>query len=257
MDELVSGDAIPMDRDDVIRIASFDIGKKNFAQYVEVMHRENIYNHRRFGSVDMIDDICAEGKCETLGVYDLRCSTSKREMLNIDTRRSLIKHLETFRSVWDTCDIFIIEQQYFRTFSSRKKKKNTEANIDAIKIAECTMMWFLLNYPDRKVEFIGSMLKTQALNAPKKMTKVQRKKWAEDQALDIYASRYDNDLVGLYNLRVSSSRIRKYDKKQLLIKPYLGTKYEYLAKKIVNEHQKLDDISDACVQCQAYKIKLL
>lgn len=261
-----------------IRIASFDIGKKNFAQYIEdadiatLKKLEGEYSSlpkkfQRRVKGPMTENISSilrrlylSGMKVQTGVYDLRDDKTS-DKLDLQTRLNLLQHLESYMDLWRTCDIFIIEQQYFRTWSGRSKRSaGTEANVDAIKMAEATFMWFLNEFPFRDVVYFGSQNKTQILGAPWKMTKTQRKKWAEKKAEEIYHLRSDEGMIELFALRdrIFRKRINTEEKVQSFLsslpKKYPKDCYQ-LAEKLVRERQKLDDVGDACVQCQAYKFR--
>lgn len=261
-----------------IRIASFDIGKKNFAQYTEdtdvdtLLRLEKKYNalpkslQRRVKGamnskiLEMLDEVYLSGKRIQTGVYDLRDDQTSNK-LDIPTRLNILQHLERYRSLWDTCDIFIIEQQFFKTWSGRSKRSGgTEANVDAIKIAEGVLVWFLNEYPFKTVEYFGSQNKTQTLGAPWKMTKNQRKKWAEDKSREIYESRGDYGMVELFALadKIYRKRLNTEERVQSYLDTYpkdCSDDCQILAERLVRERQKLDDIGDACVQCQAFKYR--
>lgn len=263
---------------DTIRIASFDIGKKNFAQYVEdvslgvINSQKKFYNdlpvkNRRRVKGQMNTDVenilkalYEDGKRIHIGVFDFR---DDKESLKLDmpTRKNILKHLVSFKWLWDTCDAFVIEQQYFHAYSPGKKTRGTEANVDAIKIGEAVLFWFLHEYPFKSVQYIGSQLKTQILGAPYKMNKAQRKKWAEEKAREIYEMRNDADALELYALqeRIFRKRLTNEEKIQEYIDSFngQGEDVKYLANKLVRERQKLDDVADACIQCQAYKYRYL
>lgn len=260
-----------------IRIASFDVGKKNFAQYIEdvdskiLLELEERYSKipkkskgKINGSLsndimEIVDKICLSGTRVQTGVYDLRNSTS--DTLDLTTRKNLLNHLYKYQDIWNTCDIIVIEQQYFKTWSGRSKRnRGTEANVDAIKIAESIFIWFLDNYPMKYITYFGSQNKTQILGAPWKMKKPQRKKWAEEKAREIYNSRNDVSMIELFQL---SDRIfRKRLDSEQKIQSYIDTYPEQcsedgreLAEKLVRYRQKLDDIGDAFLQAQAFKFK--
>jgi hypothetical protein len=228
-----------------IVIASFDVGRKNFAQYVEKVPVKKIrqlrseyaslpYQERRrvkgYMSKCMekiLNDVTNCGERLEMGVYDL-CTTSDPDPpYDMGTRWSLVRHLESFRHIWDQCDVFLIEQQYFSTFTPKgRKQKGTEANVKAIKVGEGVLMWFMIHYPDREVLYFGSQFKTQILGAPASLTKSQRKSWSIKKAKEIFEKRGDADAL---------EQFRKTKK----------------------SGQKLDDVSDALTQCQAYKFRCL
>ncbi len=262
-----------------MRIASFDIGKKNFAQYIEDFSMDTMnklkneyqslpkkFQRRVKGCMssnieNILKEIFKDGKRIYTGVYDLRSESiiSSSKSVDIQTRKNLFSHLEKFKWLWDTCDSFIIEQQYFRTFASGKRKGGTEANVDAIKMGECTLAWFLINYSSKNIEYFGSQFKTQILGAPLKQTKPQRKNWAIEMTYEIYKTRNDEGALELFDLvkKVKSKRINTEEK----VKEYMDTVKSkdkdvlYLSERIIRYRQKLDDISDTCIQLQAYKYR--
>ena len=124
--------------------------------------------------------------------------------------------------------------------------------MDAIKIAECVMTWFLTNYPDKEIMYFGSQNKTQILGAPYSMTKIQRKKWAEEKVREIYTLREDKSMIDLFNLKDTIFRKRLNSEEKIM--EYINM-YSKDNSKDVREKQKLDDIGDVCIQCQAYKFK--
>jgi hypothetical protein len=268
-----------------LRIASFDIGKKNFAQYVEdsdvatLQKLEETYDllpqklkRKCSGAMnseieDILNQLYLNSKRVQTGVYDLRDDKTS-DNLDLKTRINLLSHLESYTKIWDTCDIFIIEQQYFKTWGGSKKGKSkkgagTEANVDAIKIAEATFMWFLNAYPFKKIMYFGSQNKTQILGAPIKMTKTERKNWATDKSRNIHELREDYGMMELFKLNDLVFRKRLNTEK--LIEKYISTYPSEkcskdcieLVEKIVRYRQKLDDVGDSCVQCQAFKYRYL
>jgi hypothetical protein len=228
-------------------IASFDIGIKNFAQYVEEFSLEDlkILNKKYHDTVPaalkkrvktiltpeievVLEEMFLKGNRLEMGVYDLT-EGDDDDSFDISSRRAIFKHLDTFRELWSKCDMFMIEQQYFNmtTFgpAGAKKTKGGDANIRAIKIAENVASWFLINFPDKDVVFFGSQYKTQSLGAEDGLTKPQRKKWAIDKATDILTKRKDEYALDFMK---RSKKIAK---------------------------QKQDDMCDALIQCQAYKYR--
>jgi hypothetical protein len=198
-----------------IRIASFDIGKVNFAHYIEDIDTSTIIKlEQEYKSLpkklqrktkgeltpqikNIIEGIYFSGTRIHTGVYDIR--SNKEDLFNIQTRKNLICHLDNHKPIFDNCDIFVVEQQYFKTWSGGRKKKGpgTEANVDAIKIAECLMTWLLCEYPLKEVMYFGSQNKTQILGAPWNLSKPQRKKWAIVETRRLYEMRKDKTLVDL------------------------------------------------------------
>lgn len=231
-----------------LKIASIDIGRKNFAQYFEKVDIKQLYLLRDYydripkdkrrkvkGPVSsemeaLINFTCLSGKRICMGVYDLCPPTTKKgdPPYCMETRKNVIAHLEKYRKKWDSCDIIIVEQQFHSSFG----KGSSQSNIKAIKVGEGVLMWFMINYGDKirdnskVIEYFGSPYKTQILGAPEKMKKPQRKAWSVKKANEICTNR--GDLKGLAKLKKKKST-----------------------------GQKLDDVSDTIIQLQAYKIKKL
>jgi len=221
----------------MIRVAAFDIGWKNFAHSVEdipLFGREGIFAlEERYKKVvpavrrktkngqesahvkAVIEGVIMCGKTLDQNVVNLCANDPEAKRLTISARYALFSYLDSLKSLWSSCDLFIIEQQYFSTFT-RGRTRKCEANIDAIKLGENTFAWFALYYPRKKVEFYGARYKTQVLGAPKGLSKYHRKKWAVNKMLEIMKMR--------------------------------GEGPPRIAKK-----RKLDDVADCVLMTQAYK----
>ena len=227
-----------------IRVASFDIGKKNFAFYAEDCSSSLLldfqeqykklpkkFQRRSKGPMNneidhMLQEIILDGKRVegAMGVFDIRDDKTSND-LDIKTRVNMQNLLRSYSWLWDTTKIVIVEQQYFN-ISNGRKSKPSGANVDAIKLAECCACWFLDMYPNIEVLFFGSMYKTQILGAPDRLTKPQRKKWSIEKTLEIFERRGDTVAIE-----------------------------EMSAKK--KAKVKLDDISDCVVMTQAFKFKTM
>lgn len=127
-------------------LASFDIGIKNFAFAVID------WNGTKFEIVDLQN-------------IDIRNS----EKIEKDIARNIIDVLDAYKSLWEQCDYFIIEQQMqFRHAT----------NIKALKIAQFVLCYFCIHFKDKTIVEYPAYHKTQVLGAPPKMKKHERKKWA-------------------------------------------------------------------------------
>lgn len=258
-----------------IRIASFDIARINFAHYIEDFPKQIIDNLKsRYSSLppklqrrvqgpmndkieEILEEIYKNGERVHMGVYDLRSENSDRFDMTI--RRNLLSHLQKFKRLWDSCDIVVIEQQYFRTFPRGRRRSGTEANVDAIKIAEATCIWFLTTYDNKDVTYFGSQFKTQILGAPPKLNDSERKKWAISKNLEIHKLRGDKQVQDLYELKERIKRKRMNSEEKIRsftddLKNY-SEDIKRLADQTVRYRQKFDDFSDACLQLQAFKFR--
>ncbi len=135
---------------------------------------------------------------------------------------TLTDYLTQKKELWDSCSFVVVEQQMNTRF-----KKNTSAQ----HIQHHIQSWFIFNYRDFK-PFINypSSNKSQILGAPWKVEKKgklvkkdkpQLKKWAEDLGLNILEAREDNKNYG----------------------SVLGL-------------TKRDDVMDALIQLQSFKVKV-
>ena len=264
------------DSKETIYLASFDIGKKNFAQYVEECNVETLYALRdRYRALpkikqrrvkgkmnddiaDILKEVCLGGTRIHTGVYDFR-ENKESDELDMSVRKNIIKHLEKYEYMWNKCDGFIIEQQFFAKFKqSGGRGSKTQANIDAIKIAEGTLMWFLGNYPHKEVMYFSSTFKTQMLGAPQ-LKEIGRKKWAIEKAKEIYVERNDENAIALYDLSltVKGKRMNSEEKIQGYLDRFTGQGEDIreVGEKVIRYKQKLCDISDAMLQLQAFKYR--
>lgn len=212
-------------------IASFDIGKKNFAFCVEEIPQSTL-NQTLFNGIPIskrynpdgtctdivrkhIESIYSQGKIVllenhdiTVGSLDAKKNFDKKYLLNMN------KILDCYKPYWDKCYLIIIEQQM--EFSKKK------LNMMAIKLAQHLYSYFVFQYADfKEIIIFPAYHKTQILGAPKTLRKKDkgRKKWAVKEALDILEIRNDIPSTNLILTR-----------------------------------KKQDDLSDTICQLQAYKV---
>lgn len=263
-----------------LRIASFDVAKINFGEWVADVNVETVrklkekYNNlpsnlkrRVKGKMNshisnILEELYKDAKRVHVGVYNFR-DDENSTILDIETRRNLLSHLRKYEMLWDSCDIFVIEQQYFNSFSGGRKKKGKGkgANMDALKIAEAILIWFMDNYLFKEIVSFGSQFKTQILGAPWGLKDGQRKKWAIQKAEEILRIRGDFEMVSLYELKKSLFRKRLNSEEKIIsfTKDFERSPKDIkeLANKIVRNKQKLDDFSDAYLQLLAYVFRVL
>jgi hypothetical protein len=238
-----------------INIAAFDFGKVNFAFYTERISiskikelsekYKNLPNKfKRIVKGDMnkyieeiLEELYLDGTRveDGMGVFDIR-QDKESQLLDFETRINMHQLLSKHEHIWDECDIIVLEQQYYSAGKSFKKKGNFQTgsgggvNMDAIKLAECCLNWFLMKYGRfKEITFFGSVYKTETLGAPEKLTKPQRKKWSITKTLEILEKRGDVKAIELMNGKKNSK----------------------------GKKQKMDDISDCLTMLQAYKFRKL
>jgi hypothetical protein len=143
-----------------MKIASFDIGSRNFAFVVEEFD-DNMLKCK--------DDVYENGKILTYVNIDLTRGGK-------DTFKNMI--LELDKHSFDGVNVALIEEQMNR-------------NIKALKISQACITYWKIKYPECETIEYKSYYKTQILDAPKKMTKPQRKKWSVEEATTILVLRED------------------------------------------------------------------
>lgn len=144
-----------------MRIASFDIGKRNFALCVE-----------------------EDDRIILLENHDL---TSRGDDL-IPIMLEMTRVLSSHNDIFDRCNAFLVEQQMF--FGKSK-------NVMAVKLGQHCLSYFITRYGVlRDIQEFPAFHKTRVYNAPK-MTKPQRKKWAIDKSVQVLSDRSDPFLTSL------------------------------------------------------------
>ena len=218
-------------------ICSIDIGKKNFAFYIEEIDNEsllsiqNIPKENRYhlngtptqDFKNILKQVWTNGKTILFKNNDLTKNCKKGTYLDTEVYHNMIDLLDQHGTYWDNCHTIIIEKQM-----SFGKKNNTMA----VKLAQHCWSYFAFRYGRFKqlVEF-PAYYKTQILGAPKLEKKLKngkisyksidkhaRKKWSIVQTTEIFNDRQDeNTMVDL------------------------------------NSNKKKDDLADCVTQLQSYK----
>ena len=221
-----------------IWIASFDIGKKNFAFYIEEMNisklntikeisKEQRYNidgtcKENFSKL-LEEDIYKNGKKILLQNVDLTEGTDKDKYFDSDICYNLFDVMSEYEEYWEKVSYVIVEQQ-----CSFRGKINTMA----LKLCQSTQSYFMMNFGRQlKVIEFPSYYKTQVLGAPQSETKTktgkikyktlgdrERKKWRVQEGFYILSLREDYETMGEIGLM-----------------------------------KKRDDVNDVIIQLQAFK----
>jgi len=240
-----------------MRIACFDIGRINFAFYVEdtsttlseyddlstLFYSLPKKQQRRFrGEMnDNVQQIQNEmfklGDRVYMKVVNL-IDDDNDNSFNNDVRLNMFLFLSEYKDLWDTCDIFLIEEQYYNPHAKIKQQRGV--NKDAILLGESCYSYFIQNhYPFRDVQYFKAALKTQTLGCDDYFEYVDKK-----------------------TKNRSFRKAKKYDRKIWSIKK---TKEIFLLRNDTIGHsllclgescgQKQDDISDCVIMCQSHVFK--
>lgn len=214
-----------------VLIASFDIGRENFAFYVEEVYLDDITTIRDRIKVppktkwyqksgeptpefqEVLNEVYLSGKVREWKNHDIRDPNNLNpKQLNNQILFNLTTLLRSYRELWDSCDMFLVEQQH-------------RLNPAAIWVSHHLMAHLIEIYGTSKPIFqYSANMKYRVNGCPKmkngkKITKYQRKKWAVELGNDIMELREDDD--GLEQLN----------------------------------RTKADDLGDTLVQLQAYKFQ--
>lgn len=222
--------------DELVHIASFDIGKKNFAFYIEEVNLrqlkelEDIPNKKdRYNEDGTISDvfkpllecICNNGKVILYQNVDLTKNVQSNNYMDDEYYHNMTDVLDNYKEYWDKCNVFVIEKQM-----AFGKNKN---NIMALRLGQHCWSYFACRYGrDKSIVEFPAYHKTQILGAEKiktgnskykPLTKPQRKKWCVQKAKNILLLRNDTETLTM-----------------------------------INSIKKKDDLADVLCQLQAYKV---
>lgn len=180
-----------------MKVASFDIGSKNFAFCI------SSFDEIKLGAMDVpVQRYKANGNPTDKFQHTLNEVYKNGEVLNfmnldltkdvppsrlksyLDPMifRNMIKYLDHYKIFFDEVDVVIIEQQ----MSFGRK-----LNIKAVKIGQACMTYFMMRHPNIEVIEYPAYHKTKILGAPKKLTKPQRKSWSVEECKQIFQLRED------------------------------------------------------------------
>ena len=242
-----------------VRILSIDIGIQNFAYYIEDVDipclqriasdfRLVPFKFRKLCCNDytrpIIDALLLSGRCIDFCVTQL----APQGTSFCDTvRKNTISFLKS-KDIFETVDFVVIEAQYI---------KRGSANFDALKLAETVFTFFVVTFPAKEVFSFPSKYKTLCFQDilhgyTHKKTKKQRKTFTVD--LVLYMGK---DLAALVELHRKLFRKRNRNIKELIKGFEKEPHTKRLAEQIILNKQKLDDVCDAKIQCQAFKFVLI
>lgn len=227
-----------MTEDEIIWIASFDIGKVNFAFYVEEINLtklnsiKNIAKDKRYhpnGTYTeefkelMENGIYQNGNKKLLRNINLTDGTDKDKYFDTDICYNMFDVLDEYQEYWDKVSFVIVEKQM-----AFRGKINTMA----LKLGQNCQSYFMMNY-GRKLKVIEfpAYYKTTVLGAPQTAA---------------------NTKTGKVRFKTLGDRERKiWSVKEVF--GILSIRNDYETMSEIGEMKKKDDVSDVIAQLQAFK----
>ena len=219
-------------------IASFDIGKLNFAFYVEefdenqLIELEDVEKNERYNAdgtctgkfSSLLEKVYLNGKKLLLCNYDLTVDTDKEKYYDKDICYNMNRVLETYREYWDDVSYVIVEQQM-----AFGKKVNTMA----LKLGQNCQSYFMFNYGKDEIQIVEfpAYHKTQVLGAKKTESVTKRGKKTYK-------------VMGDKERKVWSVKEGYY---------LLALREDYETMNEIQQMKKKDDVNDVILQLQAYK----
>lgn len=207
---------------DLVWVASFDIGKINFAFCIEefdkkeLLEIQNIPKSMRYNAdgtatkvfAEILEQVFANGKIIIHKNLNLTKNCDPKKKLDPETFQNMVDVLDEYKEYWSKCSAFVIEEQM--SFGRKINKM-------AMKLGQHCYSYFVCRFARFKqiIEF-PAYHKTQVLGAPKvegkpyksgkkrwkAMSKPQRKKWSIEQAIEILNNRGEMEILdGLTTVR--------------------------------------------------------
>ena len=224
--------------DNIIKVARFDIGKKNFSFCIEEFDSKelselcNIPHNKRYNEdgtakeefQEILDQVFANGRIVLHKNVDLTVNCDSKKSLDPESFHNMINVLDGYDEYWKKCSVILIEEQM--SFGKKMNKM-------ALKLGQHCYSYFSFKYGKmHKIIEFQAYKKTQVLGAPKvegkpyksgkirykAMEQRDRKKWSVNKAIEIFTCRGELDILDN-----------------------------------INSVKKKDDLADVLVQLQSFK----
>jgi hypothetical protein len=192
-----------------VYMASFDIGYRHLAYYVELVNIEaalsirNIPKSRRYrddgATTDefqrILDALAGTGTIVELDCVDISDNTDNSGALDHQTLHNLTEFMDSKCELFSKCTVFVIEEQ-FRSMFGRGRAKVGAQNTKAIRIQHHLESYIYLSYPEAVVKPFPARNKTQIIGCPKaRNTDSKRKTWAVHAFRDMLITLENFDML--------------------------------------------------------------
>ena len=152
------------EEDNMIWIASFDIGKCNFSFYIEEINIDNLKSLENLKKEDryfpngtckkefasLMEKIYKNGKKILLKNVDLTVGTDKDKYFDSDICYNMFDVLDEYKEYWDNISYVIVEKQM-----AFGRKINTMA----LKLGQSCQSYFMMNYFIYNFKFLINLIK--------------------------------------------------------------------------------------------------
>lgn len=166
-------------------IAAFDMGIRNFAFAVkdkgefillkntcldeDIVTKSDLNRHKKEELIEMMSSLNinykVEEKLKKKDMVDLILSNKKKVKTKPkDLGLSMFEIMDGYTSIWEKCDIFLIERQM-------------TINLQALKLSHYLEAYLKIYYPNKKILNYSASKKTKKLGAGNLKTKKDRKEW--------------------------------------------------------------------------------
>lgn len=208
-----------------MRIASFDIGKKNFAMCIQDFTEETLKTCS--GSVDedcVIEKISRNGNVIAVDNLDLTEGCNQKLYLDAKVFPNMIQKLNERSEILGSCDVYVVEQQM-----SFKGARNPAA----LKLAQTVMTYFWINHPGKPVIEFPAFHKGQVLGAPREFGTITKT--------------YKNG-----NTREIKDTLKKWAVRE--VTRILELRGDDVTMTLLQDLKKRDDVADTILQSIAYVV---
>lgn len=162
-------------------IAAFDMGIKNFAFAVKdkgefillkntsldenSITKTDLNKYKKENLIEIMSNLGIEQK-EKLNKKDIidHILIKKGKPPPKDLGISMFRIMDSYKSTWEKCEVFLIERQLTK-------------NLQALKLSHYLEAYLKIYYPNKKILNYSASMKTKKLGAINLKTKEDRKKW--------------------------------------------------------------------------------
>ncbi len=185
----------------MIRIASFDIGLKNFATWIDEYDVDDIpssdleFSHDGRASSEsqrIIDEFLSRGSTVSMSNCDISngsATVTSEVLANLTIFLAQHPHLHT-------CDFFVVEKQMSFGKASNPKALRLSHHVQSTLLNMHGVTARVVDFPAyKKTQMLGAPKKKAASGKFKAVSYAERKKWAIDKCIEVLLMRGEVDVL--------------------------------------------------------------